>query len=114
MKNVLARINQLPGVTGSCLVAEDGIVIVSELAVAVSDEIVGAMVSAVGAATMKSIARLKQGNMNLVVIEAQNGKLFINPTNKGFLGVLAEDDVNIGLIRLELGEAAEAINKLRI
>ena len=92
MKNILTKINQLPGVIGSSLVAEDGIVIASELGINISDEIVGAMVSTVGSTTMKSIERLKQGEMNLVIIEAQNGKLFVTPTNKGFLGVLTEDD----------------------
>ncbi len=95
MKNVLARINQLPGVLGSALVAEDGIPIASDLAVAVRDEIVGAMISAVGVSTMKSIGRLDQGRMQLVVIEAQKGKLFVAPTNKGFLGVLTDDDLKI-------------------
>ncbi|MFP4459053.1 MAG: roadblock/LC7 domain-containing protein [Candidatus Zixiibacteriota bacterium] len=113
MKNVLAKINQLPGVIGSTLVAEDGIVIVSDLAVAVQDEIVGAMISAIGVSTVKAIKRLDHGNFELLVVEAKNGKLFISLTNKGFLGVLSENDVNIGLIRIEIVEAAKAINKLK-
>ena len=113
MKNVLAKINQLPGVMGCTLVAEDGIIIVSDLAVAVQDEIVGAMISSVGVSTMKAISRLNQGNLELLVVEAQNGKLFICLTNKGFLGVLSENDVNIGLIRIEIVEAAKAISKLK-
>ena len=114
MKNVLAKLNQLPGVIGSSLVAEDGIVIASELSAQIQDEVVGAMISAVGVSTTKSISRLKQGDLNLVVVEAQKGKLFIHPTNKGFLGVFTEDDVNIGLIRIEITEAAEALNKAKI
>ncbi len=113
MKNVLAKVNQLPGVLGSALVAEDGIPIVSDLAVAVRDQIVGAMIAAVGVSTKKSISRLDQGEMQLVVIEAQKGKLFVGPTNKGFLGVLTDDDVNIGLIRIEISEAIKTINGLR-
>ena len=113
MKNILAKINQLPGVLGSALVAEDGIPIASDLAVAVRDEIVGAMVSTVGVSTMKSVGRLNQGKMQLVVVEAQNGKLFVAPTNKGFLGVLTDDDVNIGLIRIELSEAVNSVNRLK-
>ena len=110
MKNILGKINQLPGVIGSILVADDGIVIASELSVAVQDEIVGAMISAVGVSTTRSIERLQHGKLNLIVVEAQNGKLFIVPTNKGFLGVMTDEVINIGLVRIEIIEAAKAIN----
>lgn len=113
MKNILAKVNQLPGVLGSTLVAEDGIIIVSDLAVAVQDEVVGAMISAIGVSTVKAVNRLDQGHLELLVVEAEKGKLFIVQTNLGFLGVLSEIDVNIGLIRIEMIEAAKAINKLR-
>jgi len=114
MKSVLSKINQLQGVIGCCLVAEDGIIIAADLSVAVSDEIVGAMISAVGVSTERAIERLDMGDMSLIVVEAQKGKLFICPTNKGYLGALTEDDVNIGLIRIELSDAAKAITKMKL
>jgi predicted regulator of Ras-like GTPase activity (Roadblock/LC7/MglB family) len=114
MISVLAKINQLQGVIGSCLVAEDGIIIDSDLSVAVTDEIVGAMISAVGVSTERAIERLEMGAMSLIVVEAQKGKLFICPTNKGYLGALTDDEVNIGLVRIELSEAAKAVTKLKL
>jgi len=114
ISEILEKLNRLPSVIGSILVAEDGIVIASELATAVESDVVGALVSAIGTVTKKAISRLQRGEFDIVIIEAEGGKVFITQTTKGFLGVMAERDVNIGMVRLELTSAVEAVNRVKL
>ena len=112
VKGVVERLAQIKGVVGSVLVAKDGLVVASDLSVQVQDEIVAAMVSAVGSTAVKAAEMMEQGTLKNIIIESESGKLFLSDTNIGYLGVLTAPDANIGLVRLELREAAEVLKKL--
>ena len=112
VKEVVERLAQVKGVVGSILVAKDGLVVASNLSVQVQDEIVAAMVSAVGGTAVKAAEMMEQGTLINIVIEGESGKLFLTDAEVGYLGVLTTPEANIGLVRLELMEATETLKKI--
>jgi len=112
VKDVVERLVQVKGVVGSILVAKDGLVVASNLSVQVQDEIVAAMVSAIGTTAVKASEMIEQGTLKSIIIEGERGKLFLADADIGYLGVLTVSDANIGLIRLELMEATETLRRL--
>ncbi len=112
VKEVVERLSQVKGVVGSILVAKDGLVVASDLSVQVQDEIVAAMVSAIGTTAVKAAEMMGQGNLKNIVLEGENGKVFLTDAGVGYLGVLTAPDANIGLVRLELMEATENLKKI--
>ncbi len=112
VKEVVERLGQVKGVVGSILVAKDGLVVASNLSVQVQDEVVAAMVSAVGGTATKASEMMGQGKLKNIVLEGENGKVFLTDAGIGYLGVLTTPDANIGLVRLELMEAKENLRKL--
>ncbi len=112
VKGIVERLSQVKGVVGSILVAKDGLVVASNLSVQVQDEIVAAMISAVGGTAVKASEMMGQGKLKSIVLEGENGKVFLTDAGIGYLGVLTATEANIGLIRLELMEASNTLIKL--
>jgi predicted regulator of Ras-like GTPase activity (Roadblock/LC7/MglB family) len=68
--------------------------------------------STVGSGETASEA-LNMGDVDQVSIEAGNGKLIATGAgDEGILAILTEDDVNMGLIKVEMGDATEKIKKV--
>ncbi|RKZ28749.1 hypothetical protein DRQ29_01390 [bacterium] len=112
VKEVVERLAQVKGVVGSILVAKDGLVVASNLSVQVQDEIVAAMISAVGGTAVKASEMMGQGKLKNIVLEGEKGKVFLTDSGIGYLGVLTTQDANMGLIRLELMETSEELKKI--
>lgn len=110
MYEVLAELNKTSGINGSMMVGSDGIIIAADLNNELEDDTVGALAASVIVGIKKAINRLESGTLNHVMIEAENGKVFLAENQLGILVVMAEKDVNIGLIRLEM---KTALNKLQ-
>jgi predicted regulator of Ras-like GTPase activity (Roadblock/LC7/MglB family) len=106
MREVLSELNKTSGITGSMLVGQDGIVIAADLSSGYDSETVGALASSISSTVTKSLERMKQSSLKQVIIEGENGKFFISSTPVGFLVVTTQERVNMGLIRLEMKNAA--------
>lgn len=111
MYHVLNDLNKTPGITGSMVVGNDGIVIASDLEEGFESETVGALAASITSTIQKSLDRLQTSPLSQVTIEADNAKLFFTDASVGILVVTTEQEVNIGLIRLEI---KNAISKLKI
>jgi hypothetical protein len=109
MYQVLADLNRTSGVTGSMVVGEDGIIIAADMDTVDKDEAVGALAASITASVKKSLERLKQNDLAQVTIESEGGNLFLTASRPGILVVKTEEDVNIGLVRLEI---RNALNRL--
>jgi uncharacterized protein len=109
MYAALSELNKTSGVTGSMVVGEDGIVIASDLDDSVEEETVGALAASISANIRKSLDRLNATPLTEVTVEAQYGKLFLAEVGIGILVVTTEPEVNMGLIRLEMKNAAGKI-----
>ncbi|HDS01076.1 MAG TPA: hypothetical protein ENO22_10100 [candidate division Zixibacteria bacterium] len=109
MYEVLADLNRTSGVTGSMLVGMDGIIIAADMDTVDKDEAVGALAASITSSVKKSLERLKHHELEQVTIEAEGGNLFLTASKPGILVVKTEEDVNIGLVRLEI---RNALNRL--
>ena len=105
MYQVLSELNKTPGITGSMVVGNDGIVVASDLEESLEGDAVGALAASITTNIQKSLERLQAKSLAQVTIEAENSKLFFTETSVGILVVTAEKEVNIGLIRLEIKNA---------
>ena len=105
MYQVLDDLNKTPGITGSMVVGNDGIVIAADLDTGFEGDTVGALAASISSNIQKSLARLQTSPWEQVTIEAENSKLFFTDAGVGILVVTTEKVVNIGLIRLEIKNA---------
>ncbi len=111
MYEVLSDLNKTTGVTGSMVVGSDGIVIAADLDTGQDSETVGALAASITSSITKSLDRLQTEPLKQVTIEADNAKLFFADAGLGILVVTTEQEVNVGLIRLEM---KNAISKLAL
>lgn len=105
MYEVLSELNKTPGITGSMVVGNDGIVIAADLEERFEGDTVGALAASITSNIQKSLDRLETSPLSQVTIEAENAKLFFSDATIGILVVTTEQAVNIGLIRLEIKNA---------
>ncbi|MDZ4723511.1 MAG: roadblock/LC7 domain-containing protein [candidate division Zixibacteria bacterium] len=111
MYQVLSELNKTPGITGSMVVGNDGILIAADLEAGLEGETVGALAASITASIQKSLDRLHISPLSQVTIETEDAKLFFTDAGLGILVVTAQKEVNIGLIRLEI---KHAINRLKV
>ena len=111
MYDVLDDLNKTTGITGSMVVGNDGIVIAANLDESFEGEAIGALAASITTNIQKSLDRLESTPLKQVTIEAEEGKLFFTDAGLGILVVTTEQQVNIGLIRLEI---KNAISKLKL
>jgi uncharacterized protein len=105
MYQVLSDLNKTPGITGSMVVGNDGIVIAVDMGAEVEGETVGALAASITSSIQKSLDRLDSSPWSQVTIEADDGKMFFTDASLGILVVTTEKAVNVGLIRLEIKNA---------
>ncbi|MBK7143385.1 MAG: roadblock/LC7 domain-containing protein [bacterium] len=111
MYHILDELNKTPGITGSMVVGNDGIVIAADMKTGYEGDTVGALAASITSNIQKSLDRLRTSPLQQVTIEADDAKLFFTDAGLGILVVTAQKDVNIGLIRLEI---KNAIGKLKV
>jgi predicted regulator of Ras-like GTPase activity (Roadblock/LC7/MglB family) len=109
MHEILEELNKTSGVNGSMIVGKDGIVIATNLRTQLQDEEVGALAASIISTVQKSMSRLSNDALKQVTVEASNGKLFLTDAGIGILAVTTDPQVNVGLIRLEVKNAAEKV-----
>jgi predicted regulator of Ras-like GTPase activity (Roadblock/LC7/MglB family) len=111
MDRILAELNKTPGVAGSFVVAADGIIVASDYATELNDELMGALTSSIINSTEKATKKMEQGDLVSFIVETETSKMFFNATRSGFLVCVASPEANLGLIRVEMRAAAEKLNK---
>ncbi|MFQ6002169.1 MAG: roadblock/LC7 domain-containing protein, partial [Candidatus Zixiibacteriota bacterium] len=70
---------------------------------------VGALAASIVSTVQKSMSRLSHDALKQITIEASDGKLFLTDAGIGILAVTTDPQVNVGLIRLEIRNAAEKV-----
>lgn len=114
MDRILAELNKSPGVIGSFVVAPDGIIVASDFASEINDELMGALTSSIINSTEKATKKMEQGELVSFIVETESNKLFFHSTRSGFLVCVAALDANLGLIRVEMRAAAEKLNNVTL
>ena len=118
MSKALDMITRVRGVRGAMLVsAEDGLVVAEQLMEGIKGGAVAALAASLAGRLKRAMHAAGTGTSVFWHLQAEQGALLVVPGSDnaggdggGILVVaVAEPDVNIGLVRLELLRAAEAV-----
>lgn len=110
MNKTLDLVTRVRGVRGAMLVsADDGLVIAEQLMEGIKGSAVAALASSLAGRLRRAMEAAGLGSSVFWHLQADQGTLLVVPAASGMLVVaVAEPDVNIGLVRLELLRAGEA------
>jgi predicted regulator of Ras-like GTPase activity (Roadblock/LC7/MglB family) len=107
----LDRVTRVRGVRGAMLVAgDDGLVIAEQLMEGIKGPAVAALAASLATRLRRAMGAAGVGNSLFWHLQCDQGALLVVFSGSGVLVVaVAEADVNVGLVRLELLRAAEAV-----
>ncbi len=107
----LDSITRVRGVHGALLVAgDDGLIIAEALMEKVNGKAVAALAASLAKRLRRSMEACKAGAPHFMHLQAQDGTLVVVPAPDGVLVVTVGDArMNVGLVRLEMLRAAEAL-----
>jgi len=110
-KGILEAITRVRGVRGAMIVVwQDGLIVSESLMEGVRGNAVAALTSSVTKYAEKMMVASGMGRPQFLHLRASNGVLLVVATGSETLVVaIAEPSVNVGLVRLELIRAAEAL-----
>ena len=113
MSKALDMITRVRGVRGAMLVsADDGLVVAEQLMEGIKGPAVAALAASLAGKLRRAMDAAGTGMSVFWHLQAEQGALLVVPSgNEGgiLIVAVAEPDVNIGLVRLELLRAAEAL-----
>ncbi len=114
METILEDLNRNPAIEGALVVgAQDGLVIAAAGDTEPDPDFLAAesMEMYLNAATGLE-EKYNRGQLELLTLEGERGRMFIKTiTPEFFLLVLANKDTNLGLIRLDIDQAGEALKE---
>ena len=114
MERILGDLNKAAGIQGSIIIGKDGIVIASELLDEMDEEMVSALGSSIILSSEKVAEKMQHGNVVSILIETDKSKWCIHRISIGYLIAIAHTDVNLGLLRVEIRDAALKIDNKSI
>ena len=111
LTGILNGLRKMGDIVGSAVISRDGLVIAYDLSEKADADTFAAMSAAMQGAAETAVSELKQGELNQIIIDAQEGKIItISAGGKAILVILAKPDINLGLALLELGKASGKIS----
>jgi len=107
----LDLVTRVRGVRGAMLVsADDGIIVAEQLMEGIKGPVVAALAASLATRLRRAMEAAGVGASLFWHLQAEQGALLVVPTSGGTLVVaVAEPDVNVGLVRLELLRAGEVV-----
>lgn len=107
----LDLITRVRGVRGAMLVSgDDGLVVAEQLMEGIKGPAVAALAASLGSRLRRAMEAAGVGAAQFWHLQGERGALLVVPTTSDVLVVaVAEPDVNVGLVRLELLRAAELV-----
>jgi predicted regulator of Ras-like GTPase activity (Roadblock/LC7/MglB family) len=112
MEIILRELNKTSDVVGSFIVAEDGIIVASDLQSEIDAEMIGALISSIIRASRQTVDKMEYGDVMNFMLEAEKNKLFFAKCRFGFLVVVTCPEANLGLIRVEVKNAVKKLEGL--
>lgn len=111
LRRALDTVTHVRGVRGAMLVAgDDGLVVAESLMEGVRGNAVAALAASLAKRMWRAMDGAAAGPLHFLHLQGDRGTLIIVPAPNGVLVVtVADPAVNVGLVRLEMLRAAEAI-----
>jgi len=112
VKKLLSEFTNLPGVNTACLVGRDGFLLDSIAIAGTDTEMIGAIASGGFGASESMGNQLEKGQLTMTMIEYKNGPVMLSPIGReAFLVVVADQEANLGMIRLKIKKHAKEIEE---
>jgi len=115
LEKILKELSDVGGILGSAIVTRDGLLVVSDLCKKgcdINDETFAAMSATMFGAAETALVEMKKKKAEEVTVESDDAKLIaLSAGDKALLVTITEPDVNLGLVRIEMGKASEKIQK---
>lgn len=108
---ILKRLNKTEGIKGSFVITPDGMPVASELDENQNEETLAAISSSIYLAINKSMDKLDLGEVTRYVLCTEFGRIFIIGLGQMILVVLAEKEIKIPRVNVEIFQAANAFRK---
>lgn len=110
MRDILEQINRINGVRGSLLVGPDGLPVVTNLPTGEDGNRLAARAATISHTLESTTVKLKLGTMKRYIMNGTSGCAVLLVINShASILVLLRKDVNMGLILVELKQAAEKL-----
>lgn len=113
IQGILAEFTKIEGVHTACLVGRDGFLLDSIARAGIDAEMIGAIASS-GFGSAESMGnQLGQGDLNMTMLEYQNGPVMFAPVgSEAFLVIVADQETNLGWIRISIKKNSKKIQEV--
>ncbi len=111
MRTILGKLNKTNGIRGSMIVNRDGIVVASDFSVELQESSMGAVASSILSALEGALKRIDMGKFSRFIIAGSEGKVAMVSAGQAILLVLLNRDINMGMVNVEIKEAAAAVKE---
>lgn len=109
MRAILSQLNKTNGVRGCMVVNRDGIVVASDFSIEIDESGVGAVTSSILSALEGALKRIQMGRFSRFIISGSESKVAVVDAGQAILLVMLQQDVNMGLVNVDIKEAANAV-----
>jgi len=111
MQSALEQLNRTPGLLGSIIVADDGLVIARHVVRGVDADAIAATISALARSVNALSDRCGRATVRAMTFESDSRRVFALRLRIGSLVAVAEGDASVGLVRMAMREAVAAIEE---
>ncbi|MFB6114651.1 MAG: roadblock/LC7 domain-containing protein [Candidatus Nanohalobium sp.] len=113
LQGPLEDLESVGSIRGAAVVRRDGLLIASNLGKDIEDDQVGAMTASIVGSGETASGSLNMGDVDEVTVESEEGLLIATGAGEeGILAVLADPDVNMGLVKVEIEDAVKKTKKV--
>ncbi len=109
MKSLLENLNQIPGVHGSMVMTEDGMVVASELTADLDSESLAAITSGARLCIHRSAIQCGDGEPHEIVLEGTDGNLVLLEVGEATLIVVTHAGLKLNSGMLEIRSVARKL-----
>ncbi|RME81744.1 MAG: hypothetical protein D6785_08625 [Planctomycetota bacterium] len=111
MIDILQALNQAPGIKGSMIVTEDGLVVQEDLGPTLDKETVSALSANIIMTTKRMISKLGWKTFKRYILSAAYGRIVLHDLNGPFLVVVTDMNIKVDQILIEIASAAKKFQK---
>jgi predicted regulator of Ras-like GTPase activity (Roadblock/LC7/MglB family) len=102
LRRILAEMLKIDRVRGGLVVAADGLVIAASLPSGIAAEPLAALTATLGRELEVGADRMKRTTFRTALFSADDGTVFLGSSAVGFVVVLGDREVNLGLVQWAL------------
>ncbi len=109
MDNAVDSLHKLQGVVGILIIDDEGNTLSSTLASSIDASLYESMTIALSGSSRELLKYTLQGELEKILIESEKGKIIISRCDDLNLVVISEDQVNLGLLNVEIRRAVRRV-----